>query len=182
MKKAWKWIIVIVVVLLLLRACGKKLIDRVRPEAPREETVETTAPAPEEPTYTEPAATTQPAKPPVQAKPAPTPQPEPEEEPEAPEEEPEEEPAPEPSGIRPEFKDAMDSYEAFYKEYCSLMKQYQQNPTDLALLGKYAELLAKAEEMDRKFEQWDKDELSDEELKYYIDVNARVQKMLADLL
>lgn len=178
MKKAWKWIIVIVVVLLLLRACGKKLIDRVRPEAPQEETVETTAPVAEAPA----PANTQPAKPPVQAKPAPTPQPEPEEEPEAPEEEPEEEPAPEPSGIRPEFKEAMDSYEAFYKEYCDFMKQYQENPTDLALLGKYAELLARTEEMDRKFEQWDEDELSDEELKYYIDVNARVQKMLADLI
>ena len=104
---------------------------------------------------------------------------------EAPEEEPEEEPEEpeeEPSGIRPEFKEAMDSYEAFYKEYCSLMKQYQENPADLSLLGKYADMLTKAEEMDQKFEQWDEGELSSEELKYYLDVTARVEKMLADLL
>lgn len=179
MKKIWKWIIVIVIVLLLLRACGKKLVDRVRSGSSREEIVETTAPMPEAPTYTEPAANTQPA-------PAPS-QPEPEEipEPEAPEEEPEEEPAPEPSapsGIRPEFKEAMDSYEAFYKEYCDFMKQYADNPSDLSLLAKYADMLTKVEDMDRKFEQWDEGELSSEELKYYLDVNARVEKMLADLL
>lgn len=84
-------------------------------------------------------------------------------------------------GIRPEFKEAMDSYEAFYTEYCELIKEYSENPADWALLAKYLELLTKAEEMDKAFEKWDEDELSSEELKYYLDVNNRVMKMLADV-
>ena len=84
-------------------------------------------------------------------------------------------------GIRPEFKEAMDSYEAFYTEYCEFMKEYSENPTDLTLLAKYADMLVKAEEMNEAFEAWDEDELSNEELKYYLDVNNRVMKMLVDV-
>lgn len=84
-------------------------------------------------------------------------------------------------GIRPEFKEAMDSYEAFYTEYCDFMKEYSENPTDLTLLAKYADMLVKAEEMNEAFEAWDEDELSTEELKYYLDVNNRVMQMLVDV-
>ena len=48
------------------------------------------------------------------------------------------------SGIRPEFKEAMDSYEAFYTEYCEFMKEYNENPSDLALLAKYSDMISKA--------------------------------------
>lgn len=84
-------------------------------------------------------------------------------------------------GIRPEFKEAMDSYEAFYTEYCEFMKDYSENPTDLTLLAKYADMLVKAEEMNEAFEEWDEDDLNNEELKYYLDVNNRVMKMLVDV-
>ena len=84
-------------------------------------------------------------------------------------------------GIRPEFKEAMDSYEAFYTEYCEFMKEYSENPTDLTSLAKYSDMLVKAEEMNEAFEAWDEDELSSEELKYYLDVNNRVMKMLVDV-
>ena len=83
--------------------------------------------------------------------------------------------------IRPEFKEAMDSYEAFYIEYCEFMKKYSENPTDLTLLAKYADMLVKAEEMNEAFEEWDEDELSAEELQYYLEVNNRVVKMLIDV-
>ena len=85
------------------------------------------------------------------------------------------------SGIRPDFKEAMDSYEAFYTEYCEFLKKYSENPSDFTLLAKYAEMLAKAEEMDKAFEAWNESELSNEELKYYLDVNNRVMKMLVDV-
>lgn len=87
-----------------------------------------------------------------------------------------------PSGIRPEFKEAMDSYEAFYNEYCDLLAEYTANPTDLTLLTKYAAMITKAEEMDKKFAAWDEGDLTPEELKYYLDVTARVEKKLLDLL
>lgn len=85
------------------------------------------------------------------------------------------------TGIRPEFKEAMDSYEAFYNEYFDFMEEYYRNPTNLSLLGKYASMLAKAEEVDRAFEAWDEGEMSNEELKYYLDVINRVQKRMIDL-
>ncbi|MGN1122614.1 MAG: DUF6591 domain-containing protein, partial [Eubacteriales bacterium] len=81
----------------------------------------------------------------------------------------------------PEFKEAMNSYETFYTEYCKFMKEYSENPSDLTLLAKYADMLVKAEEMNEAFEAWDEDELSTEELKYYLDVNNRVMKMLVDV-
>ena len=84
-------------------------------------------------------------------------------------------------GIRPEFKEAMDSYEAFYTEYCEFMKEYSENPTDLTLLTKYSDMLIKVEEMNKAFEEWDEDELNNEELKYYLDVNNRVTQMLIDV-
>lgn len=84
-------------------------------------------------------------------------------------------------GIRPEFKEAMDSYEAFYTEYCEFMKEYKKKPTDSKLLAKYADMLTKAEKMNDAFEKWDEDDLNSEELKYYLEVNNRVMKMLADV-
>lgn len=83
--------------------------------------------------------------------------------------------------IRPEFKDAMDSYEAFYTDYCEFMKEFNENQSDLTLLAKYGDMLVKAEEMNEAFEEWDEDEMNDEELKYYLDVNNRVMKMLVDV-
>ncbi len=94
---------------------------------------------------------------------------------------PEVENEPSPDGIRQEFKEAMDSYEAFYTEYCDFMESYSENPADLTLLTQYADMLAKAEEMNEAFEAWDEDDLSSEELKYYLDVNNRVMKMLVDV-
>ena len=83
-------------------------------------------------------------------------------------------------GLRPEFKEAMDAYEAFYDEYCDFMEEYMKNPTDFQLLLKYSELLAKAEEMDRTFEEWDDTELNDAELKYYLEVSNRIMQRLLE--
>lgn len=84
-------------------------------------------------------------------------------------------------GMRPEFKEAMDAYEAFYKEYCELLKKYTANPTDFSILGQYANMLTKADEVDKAFKKWDESDLNSEELKYYLDVNNRVLKMMVDV-
>ena len=85
-------------------------------------------------------------------------------------------------GMRPEFKEAMDAYEAFYDEYCSFMAKYNENPSDMTLLLKYGEMLTKAVEMDEAFGEWDETELNAEELKYYIEVNNRVMQKLVDVM
>lgn len=99
---------------------------------------------------------------------------------ETPEEAPEEaEPAAD--GIRPEFQEAMDSYEEFYNQYCALLEKYQENPTDLSLLLEYNAMLAQAQEMDEKFDAWDDSDMNAEEAKYYLEVNTRIQQKLIDL-
>jgi len=85
------------------------------------------------------------------------------------------------TGLRPEFKEAMDSYEAFYNEYCDLLKKYMNNPSDLSILTKYMSLMGKLSDMDEKFKAWESEDLNNEELKYYMDVNNRVMKKLLDV-
>lgn len=84
-------------------------------------------------------------------------------------------------GVRPEFKEAMDSYEAFYDEYCDIIKKYTANPTDMGLLASYTDMLTRAAEMTQKFETWENNEMNDAELKYYLDVNNHVTKKLLEL-
>lgn len=84
------------------------------------------------------------------------------------------------SGMRPEFKEAMDSYEAFYDEYCAFMKKYNANPSDMSLLAEYGDMMSELAEMNEKFKEWEGNDLNTEELKYYVEVNNRVtQKLLA---
>ena len=61
------------------------------------------------------------------------------------------------------------------------MKQYSANPTDMTLLTKYMELLGELQEMETAFDKWNSEDLNDAELKYYLDVNNRVMKMLVDV-
>ncbi len=84
-------------------------------------------------------------------------------------------------GMRPEFKEAMDAYEAFYDEYCDFMIRYQDNPTDLMLVAQYGQLLIKMAEVNEAFEKWDESELNNEELKYYLEVSSRVMQKLVDV-
>lgn len=84
-------------------------------------------------------------------------------------------------GMRPDFKEAMDSYETFYEEYCDFMEKYNENPSDLSLIMEYTEMLARSTEMSEKFEEWNTDDLNDAEMKYYMEVNNRVAQMLVDV-
>lgn len=84
-------------------------------------------------------------------------------------------------GIRPEFQEAMDTYEAFYDEYCGFMKQYKENPSDLQLLAEYSDILSKAADMNEAFQAWEENELNNEELKYYLEVNNQVMQKLVDV-
>lgn len=86
------------------------------------------------------------------------------------------------TGIRPEFKAAMDEYVAFYEDYARFMKQMQENPSDLGLLMDMTEWIDRLDEMDQKLEALDqtKDELNTAELNYYIDCTARIYRLLSE--
>lgn len=84
-------------------------------------------------------------------------------------------------GIRPEFQEAMDEYEAFFDEYCDVMNQYKDNPTDLTLLSKYADMMTRLSEMEQSFAEWEDEDLNATELAYYLKVSARILEKLQDV-
>ena len=85
------------------------------------------------------------------------------------------------TGLSKEFKDAMDSYEAYMDEYVTFMKKYNSNSSDLSLITQYAEVMKKYTEATKDFEKWGDKDLSKEEEAYYIDVQARVTKKLLEV-
>lgn len=85
------------------------------------------------------------------------------------------------NGLRADFKEAMDSYEAFIDEYVAFMKKYKDNPTDLGLLADYADYMSKYAEFMEDFEKWEDADMNAAEIAYYIDVQARVSKKLLEV-
>lgn len=85
-------------------------------------------------------------------------------------------------GMRPEFKEAMDSYEEFMNDYCEFMKKYaNSNGSDLSLLSDYADYMSKYSQFVSDFEKWDSDtEMNNKETLYYIDVQTRINKKLIE--
>ena len=85
------------------------------------------------------------------------------------------------SGMRPEFKEMMDSYEAFMDEYVDFMKHMSDDPTDLEVLSEYADIMMKYAEWGKKIEDLDESEMSDEEAAYYAEVTLRVSQKLLEV-
>ena len=84
-------------------------------------------------------------------------------------------------GLRSDFKAAMDSYETFMNDYVAFMKKYKDNPSDLSLLTDYADYVSKYANFVADFDKWDSQDMNAAELAYYIDVQARVTKKLAEV-
>ncbi len=81
-------------------------------------------------------------------------------------------------GISPELKEFLDSYEAFMDEYCEFIKNYDES--DATQLLEYASLMAKYSDFAEKAEAWDEEEMTDEELVYYVKVMNRVNEKLLE--
>ena len=85
-------------------------------------------------------------------------------------------------GMRPDFKNAMDSYETFMGEYCDFMAKYNESDgSDLSLLSDYASFLSQYAEMAESFETWDSEDLTDAETAYYLEVQTRVSQKLLEV-
>ena len=84
-------------------------------------------------------------------------------------------------GMRPAFKEALDSYEAFIDEYCEFMKKYMDNPTDLSLLNDYTEYMSKYADTMSKIDDLDDGNMNEAETKYYIEVTGRISKKLLEI-
>ena len=83
--------------------------------------------------------------------------------------------------VTPSFKEAMDSYEKFFDEYVAFMKKYSESDDTLSMLDDYTKYLQQYTETMKKMDEIDEDELSDADLAYYIEVNARISKKLLEV-
>lgn len=83
-------------------------------------------------------------------------------------------------GISREFKEAMDSYEAFFDEYVEFMKKYSESDDILSMMEDYTDYMTKYTDTMKKLDEIDEDNLSAAEYAYYIDVMARIQKKLLE--
>ena len=85
------------------------------------------------------------------------------------------------TGIRPEFQQAMDDYEAFYDEYISFMRNYYSDPGNaINMMADYTRLMSSINDVNASFEALDDQEMSAEEAQLYLEVSTRVEaKMLA---
>lgn len=81
--------------------------------------------------------------------------------------------------IRPETKEALDSYEEFMGEYAEFMKKYNENSSDTTLLKDYTSYMTKYADFTDKFNKME-DDLNDAELNYYLKVQARVLDKLSE--
>ncbi len=78
--------------------------------------------------------------------------------------------------IRPDVKEAIDSYESFMNQYCDFMNNY--DATDLSMLSEYSELMAEYATATAKFEKIEDEDLNDAELAYYLEVSNRISQNL----
>lgn len=83
-------------------------------------------------------------------------------------------------GMRPEFKAALDSYEAFFDEYCEFMKKYAANPNDLELISEYSNYMSLYADTMSKMSALDDGNMNDAETRYYIEVTTRVSQKLLE--
>ena len=84
--------------------------------------------------------------------------------------------------IRPEVKEALDSYEAYIDEYVAFMERYKAaDATDMvAMMGDYTDMLSRYSEFAEKIDALGESELTNAELAYYLEVTNRVsQKLLS---
>ena len=84
--------------------------------------------------------------------------------------------------VRPEFKEAMDSYEAFFDEYVEYMNAFKDDPTNAEVLAGYADMLRKEADMIKEFDDWEKEgDMTAAETAYYLEVHARIYEKLAQV-
>lgn len=82
--------------------------------------------------------------------------------------------------IRPEIKEAIDSYEAFIDEYCDFLKKMSNTSDTATMLKEYNEYLGKLSEMSDKFDKIENEDLTTAESAYYTEVMLRCNKKMLE--
>jgi len=84
--------------------------------------------------------------------------------------------------IRPEFQKAMDEYIEFFEEYCEFMKLYNETTDTSKMLTQYMEYMTQYMETMEALEAIDESELTEAELKLYLDTTLTIDKMIIDVM
>lgn len=83
------------------------------------------------------------------------------------------------SGIRPEFKETMDSYEAFFDEYCDFMTKYKETDDIVSMASDFASYMTQYADFMAKMDAMKDEEMSTEESAYYLEVTGRILEKVA---
>lgn len=85
--------------------------------------------------------------------------------------------------IRPEFKEAMDNYEAFFDEYVEFMNEYSSADADdmLAMMEDYTEYMKQYVETLEAFEKLESSDMSADEAIYYAEVSTRIYAKMLEI-
>lgn len=85
------------------------------------------------------------------------------------------------NGIRPDIKEAIDSYETFMNDYCDFMTKYSESDDVVSMMADYVDYMSKYADMAKKFDDLENDNLNDAELSYYLEVQTRITQKLANV-
>ena len=80
--------------------------------------------------------------------------------------------------VRPEFKEAMDSYEEFFDDYVIFMKAYKESEDTISMSAEYTSMMTQYFKTMTELQKVDEDDLSDEEALYYAEVMLRINQKL----
>ena len=78
-----------------------------------------------------------------------------------------------------DFKKTMDDYEDFMNSYCDLMEKYNSDPA--TYMTEYLEMNQKYLTVMKELEDLEDDDLTDEEMDYYLEVMNRINTRLAEV-
>lgn len=86
------------------------------------------------------------------------------------------------TNIRPEFKEAMDSYEEFFDEYVEFMKKYSESGYSISMISDYTQFMSQYTETMEAMGQLGEKEMSTEETAYYLEVTTRINQKLLNAI
>ena len=84
-----------------------------------------------------------------------------------------------PPGVRPEFKEAVDSYEGFFDEYCSFMDRYTKSENPLGMMNEYLNFLSRYQTMLQKFSAIANTDMNEAEALYYQRAYERIMRKIS---
>ena len=85
------------------------------------------------------------------------------------------------SGVTPEFKDLMDSYEAFFDEYIAFMEKYENSSDPTSMYADFSTYMERYAETMQALNEVDQSSLSAADAAYYAEVSARIMGKTMEL-